>query len=201
MKHQVLLKVFLPLLVIAAFTSPAFASEVIGTLSSDGNGNTQTTTTGGHSSSSGSQSASPNNGNLAGSVAGGTNTTSGGSGNGGNQNGQVLGENTMATYPARSATTTTKGGTSTVPPPIAQTENREGVSPDTDINDILPQAETGDIMYYTPVPQTASVFGAFSQFSPASLFSITALSLILIATLTYIYLRDRTAGKINPQLQ
>jgi hypothetical protein len=190
MKHQMLLKSFLILALLGAMHSASYASEVTGTLSSGGGNAPAPTQPGGEqntgepSSSTGST-GTPDDGEIAGSVSGGSSSNSGGNGSGGTS-GEVLGENTMAATPSP-APLSSDSSTSRLSQ--TTTTNGNATSETNGSLEVMPADIRGQSVSYemVPVPPTASILGAFSEFSAASWFWIIALSLLLISVIAYIY--------------
>jgi hypothetical protein len=179
MKNQIILKSFLMLALIFAFSSLAHASEVTGTLAS-ANGSSSTVSS---SSSSGTISGQT----ISGTVSGSTSSSTSG---GGGSVGPVLGASTIATnYPVISAfsddgmafnpgvrSVSTGSETST----LAQT-TPPGVAPRTSVFD--------------PSTQTATAIGAFSGFNAGTWFWIILLLLLLAVVIISSYNRSQYKNK------
>jgi hypothetical protein len=184
MKHQTLLKSFLLLTLIIAFSSVAYASEVIGNISSAGIINAQNTTTSlGGSTTSGGISSS---GGISGTVSGGIppSSTIGGITSSG---GGSVKETTISSNPTLAANSSSDGFFSPDGMAFGPSSNNLALGGGTDVTSPI---ATSSITPTQLSNETATALGAFSNFSFTSWFWIIFLLLLLVVAIVYIYSRQ-----------
>jgi hypothetical protein len=187
MKHQILLKSFLLLALIFAFSSLASASEVFGTLSSDGLTNVQSTTSGG--SSGGSTIISSGAGSISGTVSGGASSSN----TSGSNSSSVIVSGTSGGIGIARTVQTALGASAPAVLPSTTFFSADGTAFGTSSNNLALGGGTGanpiTALSHTIPPSslTASALGAFGNLSLSNWFWIIFLLLLLLVVLGYIY--------------